>query len=46
MHGFQVTGPSRHGPEGEVLGLDSVPLRVLLEAPHFQLHTTLDVIGT
>jgi|EP01049_Picozoa_sp_SAG25_P010164 hypothetical protein len=42
----RVTGPDRLGAEGEVLGLASVPLRVLIEAPHFQLHTTLDVIGT
>ena len=42
---LRVTGPDRHGAEGEVLGIASVPLRVVLEAPRFALHTTLDVVG-
>lgn len=36
---------NRYGAEGEVLGIASVPLRVVLEAPRFQLHTTLNVVG-
>lgn len=42
---LRVAGPNRYGAEGEVLGIASVPLRVVLEAPRFQLHTTLNVVG-
>lgn len=42
---LRVAGPHRYGAEGEVLGIASVPLRVVLEAPRFQLHTTLNVVG-